>query len=165
MVVLNGEIYNFQELRGELGARGHSFASQGDTEVIAHLYEEYGTDCVNHLHGMFAFALWDRRRRQLLVARDRIGKKPLYYAEHDGQLAFASELRALLEDRTIPREVDPVALDRFLAYGYVPAPDSILTGVKKLMPAHTLVWHDGQTTVSSLLEARLLQEAEGDRSS
>jgi asparagine synthase (glutamine-hydrolysing) len=148
VVVLNGEIYNFQELRRELSARGHRFASQGDTEVIAHLYEEYGTDCVTHLHGMFAFALWDRRRRQLLVARDRVGKKPLYYAERDGQFTFASELRALLEDPTIPREVDPAALDSFLAYGYVPAPDSILSGVKKLMPAHTLVWHEGQTTLT-----------------
>jgi asparagine synthase (glutamine-hydrolysing) len=148
VVVLNGEIYNFQELRRELCARGHRFASQGDTEVIAHLYEEYGTDCVTRLHGMFAFALWDRRRRQLLVARDRVGKKPLYYAERDGQFTFASELRALLEDPTIPREVDPVAVDQFLTYGYVPAPGSILTGVKKLMPAHTLVWRDGRTTVS-----------------
>jgi asparagine synthase (glutamine-hydrolysing) len=148
VVVLNGEIYNFRELRRELGARGHRFASQGDTEVIAHLYEQYGTDCVTHLHGMFAFALWDRRRRRLLVARDRVGKKPLYYAEREGQFTFASELRALLEDPTIPREVDPGALDSFLAYGYVPAPDSILAGVKKLMPAHTLVWQDGETTVN-----------------
>jgi asparagine synthase (glutamine-hydrolysing) len=148
VVVLNGEIYNFRELRRDLGARGHRFASHGDTEVIAHLYEEHGTDCVTHLHGMFAFALWDRRRRQLLVARDRVGKKPIYYSEREGQFTFASELRALLEDPTIPREVDPGALDRFLTYGYVPAPDSILAGVRKLMPAHTLVWRDGETTVN-----------------
>ncbi|HEX5194065.1 MAG TPA: asparagine synthase (glutamine-hydrolyzing) [Solirubrobacteraceae bacterium] len=148
VVVLNGEIYNFRELRRELRARGHRFASEGDTEVIVHSYEEHGLDCVERLHGMFAFALWDRRRRRLLLARDRVGKKPLYYAERDGGLAFASELRALLEDPTIPREVDPVALDGFLAYGYVPAPDSILTGVKKLEPAHTLVWQDGESTIS-----------------
>jgi asparagine synthase (glutamine-hydrolysing) len=147
VVVLNGEIYNFGELRRELRARGHRFASEGDTEVIAHLYQEHGIDCVKRLHGMFAFALWDRRRRRLLLARDRVGKKPLYYAWRDGQLTFASELRALLEDQTIPREVDSVALDRFLAYGYVPAPDSILAGVRKLEPAHTLVWEDGATTI------------------
>ncbi len=147
VVVLNGEIYNFRELRRELRARGHRFVSEGDTEVIVHLYEEHGLDCVARLHGMFAFALWDRRRRRLLLARDRVGKKPLYYAERDGQLTFASELRALLEDESIPRNVDPVALDRFLAYGYVPAPDSILTGVKKLEPAHTLVCEDGAVTI------------------
>ena len=147
VVVLNGEIYNFRELRRELRARGHHFVSEGDTEVIVHLYEEHGIDCVSRLHGMFAFALWDRRRRRLLLARDRVGKKPLYYAQHDGQLTFASELRALLEDESIPREVDPAALDNFLAYGYVPAPDSILAGVKKLAPAHTLVWQDGEQTI------------------
>jgi asparagine synthase (glutamine-hydrolysing) len=144
VVVLNGEIYNFQELRDELHHRGHRFATQGDTEVIVHLYEEYGVDCVSHLHGMFAFALWDENRRRLLVARDRIGKKPLFYAATPGGISFASELGALLQDDTIPREVDPAAIDAFLAYGYVPAPLSIFRAVKKLPPAHTLVLEGGE---------------------
>jgi len=143
VVVLNGEIYNFRELRARLRARGHRLSTEGDTEVIAHLYEEHGIDCVSHLHGMFAFALWDRARRRLLLARDRIGKKPLYYALLDGGISFASELRALLEDPRVPRRVDPCAVDRFLAYGYIPAPDSIFAGVRKLAPAHTLVLEDG----------------------
>ena len=129
VVVMNGEIYNYRELRAELQARGHTFATQGDTEVIVHLYEEYGADCVRHLHGMFAFSLWDERRQQLLLARDRVGKKPLLYHLRDGVLSWASEMGALLQDTSIPREVDPVALDRYLAYGYVPAPRSALRGI------------------------------------
>src|SRR3954469_1957725 len=117
VVVLNGEIYNYRELREELRGRGHRFATQGDTEVIVHLYEEHGADCVRHLHGMFAFALWDRRREQLLLARDRVGKKPLLYALRDGKISFASEMHALLQDPEIEREVDHVALDRFMAFG------------------------------------------------
>lgn len=148
VVVLNGEIYNFESLRAELVARGHTFATKGDTETIVHLYEEYGVDCVRHLHGMFAFALWDRRRRQLLVARDRIGKKPLFYSFREGSLSFASELRALVQDRDIAREIDLGAIDSFLAYGYVPAPRSIFRGVRKLPPGHTLVLRDGKMELS-----------------
>lgn len=144
VVVLNGEIYNFQELRAQLRGRGHRFSTEGDTEVIVHLYEEHGVDCVPHLHGMFAFALWDRRRRRLLVARDRLGKKPLFYSQTHEGLAFASELRALLQDRAIPRVIDPEAVDCFLTYGYVPAPMSILKDIRKLPPAHTLVIEDGR---------------------
>src|SRR6185503_13151762 len=121
-VVLNGEIYNYRELRRSLERSGHHFATQGDTEVIAHLYEERGPACVLSLHGMFAFALWDSRRRQLLLARDRVGKKPLFYSERDGALSFASELGALLRDEEIPREIDHRALDSYLTYLYVPAP-------------------------------------------
>src|SRR3954468_506422 len=122
VVVMNGEIYNYRELRADLAARGHTFSTQGDTEVIVHLYEEHGADCVRHLHGMFAFALWDERRQQLLLARDRVGKKPLLYSLRNGVLTWASEMNALLQDGDIPRIPDPVALDRYLAYGYVPAP-------------------------------------------
>jgi asparagine synthase (glutamine-hydrolysing) len=147
VVVLNGEIYNFGELRDRLRRQGHRFATDGDTEVIVHLYEEEGIECVRHLHGMFAFALWDRRRRRLLLARDRIGKKPLFYALSRGGLTFASELGALIEDREIGSEVDPNALDCFLAYGYVPAPMSIFAGVQKLPPAHTLVLEGGRAEV------------------
>jgi asparagine synthase (glutamine-hydrolysing) len=147
VVVMNGEIYNYRELRAELQARGHTFATQGDTEVIVHLYEEHGTDCVRHLHGMFAFALWDERRQQLMIARDRVGKKPMLYSLRDGGLSFASEMQALLQDTDIPREVDHVALDRYLALGYVPAPLTALRDVRKLPPAHTLVMRDGKVTI------------------
>jgi asparagine synthase (glutamine-hydrolysing) len=148
VVVMNGEIYNYRELREELRARGHEFATQGDTEVIVHLYEEYGADCVRHLHGMFAFSLWDERRQQLLLARDRVGKKPLLYNLRDGVLTWASEMNALLQNADIPRQVDPVALDRYLAFGYVPAPRSALQGIAKLPPAHTLLFRDGRITLS-----------------
>jgi asparagine synthase (glutamine-hydrolysing) len=148
VVVLNGEIYNYRELREQLLSRGHELSTQGDTEVIAHLYEDHGADCVRHLHGMFAFALWDRRRQQLLLARDRVGKKPLLYTIRDGTLTFASELHALLQDEDIPREVDHVALDRFLAFGYVPAPLTALRGVQKLPPAHTLLMREGRAELN-----------------
>lgn len=147
VVVLNGEIYNFEELRNDLRKRGHRFATDGDTETIVHLYEEHGVDCVRHLHGMFAFALWDRRRQRLLIGRDRVGKKPLFYSMGPSGLSFASELRSLIEDRTISREVDPSAIDCFLAYGYVPAPLSIFGSVSKLPPAHTLVMEGGRVTL------------------
>jgi len=146
-VVLNGEIYNYRELRADLQRRGHRFATNGDTEVIAHLYEEFGPQCVERLHGMFAFAVWDRNERRLLVARDRIGKKPLFYALRGGTLSFASELRALLQDREIPRDLDLPALDRYLAYGYVPAPMSAHRAVRKLPPAHMLIWQRGRCRI------------------
>jgi asparagine synthase (glutamine-hydrolysing) len=147
VVVLNGEIYNYAELRRRLLRDGHVLATKGDTEVIAHLYEEHGVECLSHLHGMFAFALWDRRRRRLLLARDRVGKKPLFYSLRGGVLSFASELRALLQDRGVPREVDPDAIDAYLAYGYVPAPRSVFRGVAKLPPAHRLVYEGGSAKV------------------
>jgi asparagine synthase (glutamine-hydrolysing) len=143
-VVLNGEIYNYRELRERLQRAGHTFSTQGDTEVIAHLYEAEGLDCVRSLRGMFAFAVWDLRRRQLLLARDRVGKKPLYYAERSGVLSFASELGALLEDHDIPRDVDHRALDSYLTFLYVPPPSTAFRGVSKLPPAHTLVYRDGR---------------------
>lgn len=143
-VVLNGEIYNFRELRRRLEAAGHRFRSEGDTEAIVHLYEEEGVDCVRSLDGMFAFALWDEPRRRLLVARDRVGKKPLFYSLREGALSFASELRALLRDEEIPREVDEGALDCYLAYGYVPAPLSAFRAVRKLPPATRMVYEGGR---------------------
>src|SRR3954453_17607256 len=116
VVVLNGEIYNYRELRADLKRRGHEFRTEGDTEAIVHLYEEHGADCVKWLHGMFAFALWDTRRDQLLLARDRVGKKPLFYSHRGGTISFASELVALLQDQEIPRDVDHQAIDCFLSY-------------------------------------------------
>jgi asparagine synthase (glutamine-hydrolysing) len=139
VVVLNGEIYNFRELRADLERRGHRFSTRSDTEVIVHLYEEHGVDCVEHLHGMFGLAVWDARRRRLLLARDRAGKKPLFYALRDGGISFASELTALMQDETIPRDVDLQALDLYLAYRYIPSPYSAYAAVRKLPAAHRLV--------------------------
>jgi asparagine synthase (glutamine-hydrolysing) len=152
-VVLNGEIYNYRELRERLRANGHRFVSDGDTEVIAHLYEEEGPDFVRSLAGMFGLALWDARRQELFVARDRIGKKPLFYAERDGVISFASELWALLADERVSREVDPVALDRFFTYTYVPSPFSAFRAVRKLAPGSLLRWRAGETRVERYWKA------------
>ena len=143
VVVLNGEIYNYAELRRELQRAGHRLTTKGDTEVIAHLYEEHGVECLSRLRGMFCFALWDERRRRLFLARDRVGKKPLFYSFRGGELSFASELNALLQDPGVPREIDCEAIDAYLAYGYVPAPMSVFQGVRKLPPAHRLIYQDG----------------------
>lgn len=147
-VVLNGEIYNYRELRAELEGSGHRFATQSDTEVIAHLYEEDGADLVQRLHGMFGLAVWDAKRQRLLLARDRVGKKPLYYAHRGDELSFASELGALLQDERVPRDVDHQALDAYLAYRWVPAPMTAFRAVRKLPPGSTLVFEDGRATVS-----------------
>jgi len=137
-ITFNGEIYNFRELRARLEGLGHRFATRSDTETIVHAYEQYGPACVKELRGMFAFALWDEPRQTLLLARDRVGKKPLFYAEVDGQWVFASELQALLRHPGLTREVDWAALDDYLTFGYVPAPKTIFRGVHKLPPAHWL---------------------------
>lgn len=146
-VVLNGEIYNFKELREELARNGHTFSTQSDTEVVVHLYEEHGQACVQFLRGMFAFALWDSGREQLLLARDRVGKKPLFYAQEGGTLWFASEARSILVDPRVPRDLDADAIDAFLQLGYVPHPVSAFAALKKLPPAHTMVWSDGQARI------------------
>jgi asparagine synthase (glutamine-hydrolysing) len=141
-VVQNGEIYNFRELRAELERAGHRFSTRCDTEALVHLYEEHGEGFADRLRGMFAVAIWDSRRRRLVLARDRYGIKPLYYRDENGELAFASELRAL------PRgEVDLDALERFLAFNSVPAPYSIFKGTHKLRAGHLLFWEDGVTRV------------------
>jgi asparagine synthase (glutamine-hydrolysing) len=147
-VVLNGEIYNYLELREELIARGHSFGTVSDTETIAHLYEELGPRLVDRLRGMFAFALWDSRRRRLILARDRVGKKPLFYRATETTLWFASELRALLVDPEVPRDVDVSALDSYLRFQYVPHPLSAFDGIQKVPPAHLVTWDGGEPLVS-----------------
>jgi asparagine synthase (glutamine-hydrolysing) len=147
VVVLNGEIYNYRELRHSLMQRGHHLVTQGDTEVIVHLYEDYGDACVEHLHGMFAFALWDSNKQRLLLARDRIGKKPLIYAQRGGDLWFGSEIPAVLKASEIDRTVDVGAIDSYLRYQYVPYPDTAFRELKKLPPAHTLVWEEGRASV------------------
>jgi asparagine synthase (glutamine-hydrolysing) len=147
--VFNGEIYNFPALRRRLEAKGHDLRSNGDTEVLVHLYEDEGTRMFSLLRGMFALAIWDTSRRILILARDRLGQKPLVY-RHDGErLVFASELKALLAlpERVVPRRLDPLALDHYLCYGYVPAPRTILEGTYKLPPAHYAVCRDGALTI------------------
>jgi asparagine synthase (glutamine-hydrolysing) len=146
-LVFNGEIYNFQELQAELTAKGHRFASRSDSEVILHAYEEYGVDAIGRLRGMFAFALWDRPRRTLLLARDRVGIKPLYYRERGGRLAFASEVKALLEDPDAPRALNPQALYDYMGFEFVPAPDTMFEGIAKLPAGHRLIWRDGRAEV------------------
>jgi asparagine synthase (glutamine-hydrolysing) len=147
VVVFNGEIYNHAEVRSELERRGHRYATRSDTETILHAYEEYGTKCVNRLRGMFAIAIWDTRNRRLFLARDRMGKKPLYYAWDGNRLVFGSELKAVLAHPDVPRRLDEQALVEYVAWGYVPDPRSIYSGISKLPPAHTLVFENGKPTV------------------
>jgi asparagine synthase (glutamine-hydrolysing) len=137
-VALNGEIYNFQELRDELLAKGHTFKSRSDTEVLVHLYEEHGEDLVDHLRGMFAFALWDARARRLLLARDRFGQKPVYYRLTPEGLHFGSEIKAILQDTSVERVADRLGLHGFLTYGYVHGPGTAFEGIKRLQPGHVL---------------------------
>lgn len=137
-LILNGEIYNFRELRGELTARGHVFRTHADSEVVVHLYEELGGECFTRLAGMFAIAIWDERDATLHLARDRLGKKPLTYAVHKSRLYFASELKAILAATDIPRAIDPAALHQYLVFQYVPAPHSIFRGFRKLPPGHRI---------------------------
>ncbi|MGV3721923.1 MAG: asparagine synthase (glutamine-hydrolyzing) [Actinomycetota bacterium] len=145
-IVFNGEIYNHQELRRDLEARGHRFRTHSDTEAILHAYEEYGVDCVLHLRGMFGFAIWDERREQLFIARDHVGIKPLYWTLAGDRLLFGSEIKSLLVDPTVPRRVDREALHHYLTYLYVPAPLSMFEGIRQLPPGHRLLWRGGELT-------------------
>ncbi|HEX2667728.1 MAG TPA: asparagine synthase (glutamine-hydrolyzing), partial [Gammaproteobacteria bacterium] len=140
-VVMNGEIYNYRELRKELEGRGHRFYTATDTETIVHLYEEYGAGCVDKLRGMFAFALWDARCQSLLLARDRLGIKPLYYGESGGRVFFGSELKSLLELPDIPRELNWGSVNHLFTSLCTPGRESIIAGVHKLPPGHTLTLH------------------------
>ena len=149
-LVFNGEIYNFRELRAELQGLGHVFRTPSDSETIVHAYEQWGEDCVGHLRGMFAFAIWDRPNQTLFLARDRIGIKPMHYALlDDGMFAFGSELKSLLTLPNLKREIDPLAVEEYFAYGYVPEPRTIFTGAKKLLPGHTLTLRVGQPVPES----------------
>ena len=146
-VVLNGEIYNYREVRAELEKRGHRFSTESDTEVLPHLYDEYGRDMVQHLNGMFAFALWDEKRKRLFIARDRFGEKPLYWGVFDGALLFASEPKVLLAHPAVKPDLNLNALRQYLSFDYVPAPLSIYAGISKLPAAHTLTLEDGKIKV------------------
>lgn len=147
VVVFNGEIYNYVELRNRLRSRGHRFTTASDTEVIVHLYEEYGDECVTHLRGMFAFAVWDAARRRLLVARDRLGIKPLYYLKKGGLFLFASEIKAILQHPEAEARLDRQALSHFLSLKYVPAPQTLFAGICALPPGHILTCEGRTTTV------------------
>jgi len=142
-VVFNGEIYNYVELRDELKKKGHIFRTQSDTEVIVHGYEEWGDECTNRFNGMFAFALWDSKRRRLFIARDHLGIKPLYYVLLDDRLLFASEIKCLLVDRECPREVNIPALSQLFTLRYVPSPYTLFQGIQKLPPAHSMIVQAG----------------------
>src|ERR1700744_4623439 len=145
-IVFNGEIYNYRETMAELIQRGHVFKTHSDTEVIVHGWEEWGPAVVDRLRGMFVFALWDRRKQTLFLARDRLGKKPLYYSLlPDGQLIFASEMQAILCYPGVERKIAPIAVEGYFAFGYVPEPGSIYQGIRKLPAAHTMLVERGKT--------------------
>ena len=146
-IVFNGEIYNFPELRPELEARGHHFSTHTDTETIVHLYEDMGAECVQKLRGMFAFALWDDRRQSLLIARDRLGKKPLHYALHNGKLHFASEIKSILSVAPELAQVNRAALMQYMYLGYVPDPATAFSRIHKLPPGHLLEFQRGEVRV------------------
>lgn len=165
-VVFNGEIYNYQELREFLMTKGHRFKTQTDTEVIVHLYEEFGEECVEKLRGMFAFAIWDERTRALLLARDRVGIKPLYYHLGEDSLLFASEIKAILADPEVQAEVNPAMIDRFLSFYYLPGEETLFRGISKLAPGNYMVVREGRAEIRSYWDLEFthstwtLQEAE-----
>jgi asparagine synthase (glutamine-hydrolysing) len=169
-IVFNGEIYNFQELRAFLLSKGHVFRTQSDTEVIVHLYEELGPQCLEKLRGMFAFAIWDENTNTLFLARDRVGIKPLYYCLTDTSLIFASEIKAILADPSVNREIAPEVIDRFLTFLYVPGRETLLKGICKLAPGHYLLIQNGKPLVRQYWDLRFaeptrspsLQDAEAD---
>jgi asparagine synthase (glutamine-hydrolysing) len=149
-IVYNGELYNHQELRRDLEARGHTYRTKSDTETIVHLYEEYGRDCVKYLRGMFAFAIWDRQKRKLFVARDRLGIKPLYYRYDGKTLLFGSEMKAILAHPGVKAELNRGTLSEYLAFGYLAGTETMYAGIKKLLPGHTLeIGESGEPAVSS----------------
>jgi asparagine synthase (glutamine-hydrolysing) len=146
-IVYNGELYNFQDLRPELGSRGHVFKTRSDTEVVLHAYEEWGPGCSRHFNGMFAFAVWDNFNKTLFLARDRIGEKPLYYYQDRDHLIFASEIKAILANRNVPRQLNLRGLMNFLAFGHSVAPDTIYQNIYKLLPGHYLLVKDGNIQI------------------
>jgi len=159
--VFNGEIYNYRALTRDLKNRGHQFRTETDTEVIVHLYEEYGDQFVEHLSGMFAFAVWDDRRERVVLARDRVGQKPLYYRRDRGRLSFASELKSLLQIPNVPRQLRPQAVDDYLLYQYVPDPECILEGYEKLRPAHLAIYENDSLTTRPYWSAPYEEASQG----
>ncbi|MFN0139126.1 MAG: asparagine synthetase B family protein, partial [Pyrinomonadaceae bacterium] len=144
IAMINGELYNFREVRAELEKRGHKFVTQTDVEIVPHLYQIYGEDFVDHINGMFAISLWDTRKKKLILARDRFGEKPLYYGVFDGKLIYGSEPKALLAHPAVHATLDLDAMRHYLSYDYVPAPHSIYKGIYKLPAAHILTVENGE---------------------
>ena len=150
----NGEIYNHPELRAELEARGHRYRSHTDTETILHAYEEWGDDCVHRFRGMFAFGLWDAPKRRFLLVRDRLGIKPLYYAIVGNTLVFASEIKAILASGLVPADLAEALLPEYLMFGYLASEETLFRGIRKLQPAHRLVWAHGKVSVEKYWDAK-----------
>src|SRR5438445_3581336 len=144
ITMVNGELYNYREVRADLEKRGHRFVTQTDVEIVPHLYQEYGDDFVDHINGMFAISLWDTRKRKLILARDRFGEKPLYYGVFDGKLIYASEPKALLAHPAVTPVLNLDALRQYLSFDYVPAPHSIYQGISKLPAAHIMTIENGE---------------------
>jgi asparagine synthase (glutamine-hydrolysing) len=159
-IVFNGEIYNYRELREFLLSKGHVFSTRTDTEVIVHLYEELGPQCLEKLRGMFAFAIWDENTRTLFLARDRVGIKPLYYSLIDNSIVFASEIKAILADPAISRRLAPEIIDRFLTFLYVPGEETLLRGIRKLAPGHYLLVKDGKAEIRQYWDLRFVKPSE-----
>lgn len=163
-LVFNGEIYNYRQLRTELLARGHRFATDGDGETILHLYEEFGTDCVKRLRGMFSFALWDKKRRKLVLAVDHYGIKPLYYFQNAGTFVFGSEIKSLLEYPEVEVELNCASLEKYLTFLYVPGEETLLRGVRKLPPGHILVFQNGSSSCERYFELGAPEQQQPRRS-
>jgi asparagine synthase (glutamine-hydrolysing) len=159
-IVFNGEIYNYQELRTFLLSKGHVFKTRTDTEVIVHLYEELGPACLEKLRGMFGFAIWDNNTRSLLLARDRVGIKPLYYRLTDSSLLFASAIKAILADPSVDREMSPELIDRFLTFLYMPGEETLLKGIRKLAPGHYLLVKDGKPVIRQYWDLQFTQPSD-----
>jgi asparagine synthase (glutamine-hydrolysing) len=162
-IVLNGEIYNYIELREELVAKGHVFHTRSDTEVVLHSYEEYGEACVSNFNGMFAFAIWDKPKRKLLLARDRVGIKPLYYTQQEGQFLFASEIKALLESQICKRRADMASVAEYMVRSYVTGEKTFLSDVRKLEPGHVLILEQGLVKKSKYWDVSFAEEDRGEK--
>jgi asparagine synthase (glutamine-hydrolysing) len=163
-IIYNGEVYNFQELRAELEGKGHHFRSDTDTETIVHLYEEEGIECLRRLNGMFAFAIWDGRLKRLLLARDRFGIKPLYYTQIEGMLLFGSEIKSLLCWPHVPRKINLPALDAYLSFLWVPAPETLFKDIYKLLPGHYAIWSQGQLKTTQYWDMNFSESSMDERS-
>jgi len=161
-IVFNGEIYNYQDLRAFLLEKGHVFKTRTDTEVIVHLYEEFGPACLEKLRGMFSFAVWDQNAKTLFLARDRVGIKPLYYHLTDASLVFASEIKAILADPSVERQVAPEFIDRFLTFLYMPGEETLLKGIHKLLPGHYLLVKDGKPVIRQFWDLQFAEPVQGN---
>jgi len=161
-LVFNGEIYNYLEIRRDLAALGRTFRSGSDTEVLLYAYEQWGPSCLERFMGMYAFAIWDRTKQELFAARDRLGIKPLYYRETAHGLLFASEIKSILAVQKDPRDVDVSLIDAYMDFGYVPGEHTLHRGIKRLLPGHTLTWHDNRTTISKYWDLRFGEQGQDE---